>query len=171
MAKTYTAAGSATAGDVYTATAHNVIVTDVNNLIVPPMVQCTRSSDLSYTSGANITWNSETYDTDAMHDTSSNTDRITIQTAGVYIVSLTLYLTFTGTLTGTNLKIAIAGSAAFETDWYGSRATDMVINGSTTMSLNPADQLTASCIVIGATSPIVKTSLSSFSATWIGRTS
>jgi hypothetical protein len=34
-----------------------------------------------------ITFQTEDYDTDLMHDTSTNTSRITIKTAGVYIVT------------------------------------------------------------------------------------
>ena len=36
-----------------------------------------------------LTFNSERYDTDSIHNTSTNTDRLTCNTAGKYIISLT----------------------------------------------------------------------------------
>ncbi len=90
MAKTYTAAGSAVAGDVYTAAAHNVIVTDVNNFIVPPAVRATRSAALSVANATIVAINFgvETYDTDGMFGGSGTT--FTVQTSGLYIVTATV---------------------------------------------------------------------------------
>jgi hypothetical protein len=95
MAKTYTAAGSATAGEVYTAAAHNVIVTDVNNLIVPPMCRVYYSSTFSIVNNTHTimthssTNSTEDIDTDGMLSLSATPSNITIQTAGVYAVSAT----------------------------------------------------------------------------------
>lgn len=88
MAKTYTAAGSAVAGDVYTAAAHNVIVTDVNNFIVPPMCRMVLTSPRGITANTHtsITFNTdmrEDYDTDGMLATAAGS-KITVQTAGIY---------------------------------------------------------------------------------------
>lgn len=38
-----------------------------------------------------VTFNSETYDTDTMHSTASNTSRITFTTAGIYLVTASVY--------------------------------------------------------------------------------
>ena len=86
MAKTYTAAGSAVAGDVYTAAAHNVIVTDINNTIVPPACVATAGAtqNIVNTTYTALTFSAEQFDTDAIHDTSTNTSRFTVTTPGIY---------------------------------------------------------------------------------------
>jgi hypothetical protein len=88
MPKTYTAAGSAVAGNVYTAAAHNVIVTDVNNFIVPPMCKLSSSAATSTTNATDtiIALGTSDFDTDSMGTTGASA-RITINTAGVYLVS------------------------------------------------------------------------------------
>ena len=91
MPKTYNTIPTVSTGDVYTATAHNNIVTNVNNTRVPPMCRLFNSATLTpYTTNTAITWNSESYDTDDMHSTSANTSRITFQTAGVYLLTATI---------------------------------------------------------------------------------
>jgi hypothetical protein len=86
MPKTYTAAGSAVAGDVYTAAAHNVIVTNVNNFIVPPALRIRRATLQTITTGVDtfVTWPIEDLDTDGMYTATSDT--VTIQTSGLYTV-------------------------------------------------------------------------------------
>jgi hypothetical protein len=79
-----------TAGQVYTAAAHNVIVDDLNFLYQPPMVFCTQSSGQTITQNTNtaLAWNgTDLFDTDSMHDPSVNNTRITFNTAGVYQVT------------------------------------------------------------------------------------
>ena len=95
MPKTYTAAGTVAAGDVYTAAAHNIIATDVNNLIVPPTVGVKLTSGKSpYVSGTSISWDAEDgWDTDSMWTSGAN---ITLNTAGIYLV------TFNGVISGTS---------------------------------------------------------------------
>ena len=176
MPKTYTAAGSATAGQVYTASAHNVIVTDVNNLIVKPACRLTNSSNLTgYTSGSAITFNTETYDTDDMHSTVSQTDRITIQTAGIYLVSGLYYATYTGTPTVTEIYAIQNGSlsnqVAFDNVDYGSAAGAQVLSGSGIASLGSGDYLTLHATLTGATSIVIQSTRSYFAATFLGRTS
>lgn len=167
--KEYTYNGSAWVQTNSTSTTSGV--TGVSNLIVPPAVRCTRATDLSYTGGTNITWDGESYDTDAMHNVSSNTDRITISTPGIYIVVGTVYFTFTGTLTYTNLKVFLNGGNVCENDWFGSRTTDMDTQVTYVASLAANDYLQLNCGIGGATSPVIKTAVSSFTATWVGQTS
>ena len=90
MPKTYTAAGTVPAGDVYTAAAHNIIATNVNNFIVPPAVRATRSTvqSIADVNILAINFNGETYDTDGMFGGSGTT--FTVQTTGLYIVTATV---------------------------------------------------------------------------------
>jgi hypothetical protein len=172
MAKTYTAAATATAGEVYTASAHNVIVTDVNNLIVPPFVKCVRSGDLSYTNTSDIAWNAEAYDTDSMHDNVTNNTRITPTTAGIYVFTFSAYFTFSGTSTYVNMAVK-KNNADFVQRFVNVSRTSLhrdhisfvdVANGTT-------DYYTANIDLGGGSSISLKDNVGTFfSATWIGQT-
>ena len=113
MAKTFTSnLPSVSTGDVLTATAQNNLLTTLNSHTVPPMCRVYNSATLTpYTTNTAITWNSESYDTDAMHDTGSNTSRITFQTAGVYLCTATIRVDAT-TVTQANLFAKINGAAS-----------------------------------------------------------
>ena len=86
MAKTYTNLTAVATGDVLTATNFNNAQTTLNNHTVPPMCKATKNAVQSIPPSAAtvITFQTEDYDTDSMHSTTS---RITIDTAGVYTVT------------------------------------------------------------------------------------
>jgi hypothetical protein len=112
MPKTYTAAGSATAGQVYTASAHNVIVTDVNNFIVPPLVRASRNAALAIPTATDtyVTLNVEDIDTDGCFAATSDT--ITIQTDGVYQISATAV--FASNATGVRALNVLRNATTFD---------------------------------------------------------
>jgi hypothetical protein len=60
----------------------------VDNSLVRPRVSLTKSSVQSIATSAAtaITWDGEVFDTDTMHDNSTNPERITIKTAGIYLL-------------------------------------------------------------------------------------
>ena len=176
MAKTYTAGGTVAAGDVATAAAWNVLTVNSNNLIVPPAVRAYRSGDLSYTPNAVITWNAESYDTDAMHDNTTNSERLTVTTPGLYLVVFSSYVTFSNTMTAYDYSIyknglagtRIAGDYAPSVSY----ATSLVKILTTVCEMTSGDYFAAVATGNGATSWVVKdSSLTHFTATWIGRTS
>jgi hypothetical protein len=184
MPKTYTAAGTVVAGEVYTASAHNIIATDVNNLIVPAACSVYHNTTQSIASGTNQTviFNSELYDTDAMHDNVTANSRITINTPGLYIV--TSNLTFTNTsATGTReIKLAINGVLPTTQNAVQKRsassdgaASNDRISLSTILSLNLSDyvEVFASQSSGGPMNLVAEASGSgcNFTAVWIGRTS
>lgn len=173
MAKTYTAAGSAVAGDVYTAAAHNVIVTDVNNLIVPPAVSLVTTTASSLTAGASTPipfgTGTELYDTDEMHDTVTNNTRITAKTAGIYLVTATCYLSTTVAVFGMNFYVN--GNTFFGISETQS-GTALSIGGNLSQTINLAVNdyvefrvyTTASGITLNTSIP------TRFQATWVGST-
>lgn len=169
MAKTYTAAGSATAGDVYTASAHNVIVTNVNNFIVPPAVRVKRTSNLTgYTSATAITWQAEDFDTDGMWTSGST---INVNTAGIYVV--TFAFRFTTATAVTFVEGNFGGSLNDRAAFSIARATDYRGCMTTTASLAVGAEIKASVEFGGGTGheidgTVIPTTLT---ATWIGRTS
>jgi hypothetical protein len=81
---------TAAVGDRLEASDWNTYVRDaVAFFLDPPQCYVYNNANISVaTSGTAqaLTFNTEIYDTDAMHSTSSNTDRITIVTAGYYVL-------------------------------------------------------------------------------------
>jgi len=108
----YEAPALGTAGQVYTAAAHNIIVNDVLVFAVPPMVFATQSSGQVVPRG---TWTAlqwggaDSYDTDSMHDPATNNTRITINTAGVYLINFQLATTIVTNNGALGLAIRLNG--------------------------------------------------------------
>jgi hypothetical protein len=182
MPKTYTAAGTVAAGDVYTAAAHNIIATDVNNLIVPPSARASRSSDLSYTSNTDIVWNSVAaaqrgYDTDSMWDAGAGA-RLTMNTPGFYLIVFNWDMTFSGTSTSIEPYLLVDGTNQIA-DAYINISTTTLYRGTLSTIFNATSGtnfVTARIALGGGTSPIIKatsggTQMCGLMATWIGRAS
>lgn len=174
--------GTVAPGEVYTSSRYNTdtvgnleyLKTEVDSLFVPPAVKCTRATDLNpYTNNTDIAWTSEEYDTDGMHDNSTNNARITPATAGLYLIVFSYAITFSGTSTFSEPRVLKNGNPLALSLKDVTRVTsheDIIsfvdyANGTT-------DYYTARTNFGGGTSLVIKNSVSSyFSATWIGRTS
>jgi hypothetical protein len=91
----YTTPTAGTAGQVLTATNYNVLVNDVIALAVPPACRAIQAAAQTTTDSVAtaIVFGAESYDTDTMHDNVTNNTRITIRTAGIYVVTAGLGLT------------------------------------------------------------------------------
>lgn len=65
---------------------------DGSGIADQPKARVTKSADQSINSGSEttMTWNQEDYDVGAMHDNSTNTDRLTAPSAGKYLCEVTL---------------------------------------------------------------------------------
>lgn len=61
-------------------------------LVPLPVCILAKTDNLAHNTAAVEAWATESTDTDGMHSTSSNTSRITIQTAGIYRVTTSLYI-------------------------------------------------------------------------------
>lgn len=138
MAKTYTTVPAVATGDTYTSTAYNTYTKDnVNNLIVPPLCVLLNSGVSVTSTPAKIAFaaGTEESDTDSMHDDVTNNTRISIQTTGIYVVSLNVYggtvsangffeilknNTAVATMTtATNVNYAPSGSATYVANLTG----------------------------------------------------
>jgi hypothetical protein len=89
----YTDPGAVTTGTTITSTWGNAVRNAEQFLANPPIVCAVNGSGQTLTSGADtaLTFTAaDEIDTDNMHSTSTSTDRLVMNTAGVYIVSLTL---------------------------------------------------------------------------------
>jgi hypothetical protein len=82
-------------------------VTGVNNLIVPPACVAGASATLNVANASwtAVTFTTERFDTDSMHDTSTNTSRFTITTPGIYQISA--YVSWSGAVGGSQRDLAI----------------------------------------------------------------
>jgi hypothetical protein len=186
MAKTYTAAGSAVAGDVYTAAAHNVIVTDVNNFIVPAASRVTRTSALNVATDSFIALNfdSTTYDTDSF--VGATKTFLTINTAGIYSVTATcgfgggtpgaraIILVLNPTLSGSGDTTTISAGtrigAQFLTN-VGSSTTQTTLSVAATYAFSASDKITLGVFqTSGVTIALSNTDGMHLGLTWIGRT-
>ena len=133
MAKTYNTIATVATGDVYTATAHNAIGTNVNNYRVPPACRQYLASSTRANGDSIVAWTSAAiYDTespsDPMHSTSTNNTRITIRTAGLYLVvgNGNWGVSATGNLRAINIKrngSFIAGSGSARNQFDGAQVT------------------------------------------------
>jgi len=182
MPKTYNTIPTTTTGSVYTAAAHNNIVTNVNNYRVPPACQVRRTANLTgYTSTADIAWNSAAYDTESPSDpmwaASPNAERVTIRTAGVYLVVFKGYLTASATLTIVQPSIEKNGTSVC--DIYGTitGGAASLWSSAVVLSLAASDYIGASVFISGgsgyvingnATEANIQTTLT---ATWLGQAS
>lgn len=91
----YSAPTTRSTGFLVTAAVWNQDVVDnVAFLANPPACRVRRTTAQSINNNTEtaITFDAERYDTDGMHSTSSNTSRITINTAGIYTIGATLEL-------------------------------------------------------------------------------
>lgn len=176
MAKTYTAVtlANATAGNAILASDHYNVFQNVNNLIVPPMVEVRRTSGLTYTSETDVTWQSTTYDTDSMWSSGSAT-RVTIGTTGLYLINVYGDIRSTSSVTGFQYILTVNGTYTLLSGHQpvgqnGRYAASWVA------SLTAADYLqlritvtTAGTITVNGSSTLQDQTR--MSVTWIGRTS
>ena len=177
MAKTYTAPTTVSAGDAITASLYNTYVgTNVANLIVPPAAAVQRTSNLSsYPSATDITWQSAAYDTDSMWSAGAPT-RLTINTTGLYILSVSGLVTASPTINGCSIGIQRNGVNCFyQYTPFTSNALRFFY--SVVCNLTATDYLTVNAEISGGSGYAIgggaALSLDNtrLSATWIGRTS
>lgn len=176
MAKTYGTVTTFTAGSVLTAAQLNVASTAVNNLVVPSMVLVRRTADAtSYSSSAAVSWSSSSFDTDSMFAVGTPT-YVTINTAGLYLVSAFLWGQAAATLTRVTGNILKNGSVYAQQESQGS-TTNALSTVSALMNLVVGDQIGASMSFTGGSAYIIKGSAtedntqSRLTLTWLGRTS
>ena len=160
-------------------TALQTYETDLTFLLNPPRVQCTNSTGIVLpTSGTYtlLTWDTETFDTDGMHSTSSNTSRLTATTAGYYKV--TFIVAFPANTTGQRtlmLRKNAAGSSGGGTlilpYIMGSGiAQTWTFQWNGTIPLAAGDYLEGFAVQFsGATMTLPANSYSMFEAVWCGQ--
>lgn len=93
----------------------------------------------------NLTFNTERWDTDTIHDTTTNTGRLTCKTAGIYIV--TGHVSFAANATGIrDVRILHNGTTTYATtraDAAASGKTNMTISSILSLAVNDYVELVA----------------------------
>ena len=189
MPKTYTTLTSVATGDVLTATNFNNLQTTVNNHTVPPICTARRAAAQAFSNSATIyavNLDTEDIDTDGMFAPTANF--ITIQTTGIYQLSMSvcfsanstgvrgafIYLnpTFTGSgdsatiNTGTRLTGSLtSASSALQTSIGGSLVWSLTAGNTIALA---AYQSSGGSVSTNASASFEYTYLS---AAWLGKTS
>jgi len=174
MAKTYTNLTAVATGAVLTATNFNNAQTTLNNHTVPAMCRISQSGGQTINDATNttITFSAEQFDTDGMHDLVTNNSRITINTAGVYLVvgSLNYTAGVSDDAALNILKNGSGGNGAFVS--FGPANTSAGMTTTTVLNLVVTDflQLQAYQNNSANTSRTTDTTATYLSAVWIGNT-
>ena len=116
-------------GEVFTAATLQQARDNEEFLIDPPACSVSASTAQSVNNNTltALTADTETFDNDSMHSTATNTDRITIQTAGRYLLAATIQ--FAADTDGDrNFDFQVNGTTA-----YGMMRVDAVTTGNTTV--------------------------------------
>jgi hypothetical protein len=92
-------------------------VTDAAIATFAKRCSVTKTGSQSITNGADrtVTWDAERFDTDTMHDTVTNNDRITFNTAGDYFIGADV-VTSGNTNQATKIKMNAGGTIIAETE-------------------------------------------------------
>jgi hypothetical protein len=177
MPKTYNTIGTFTAGAILTAAQMNEIGTNVNNYRVPPMCTVRRTTNATgFSSGSSVSFSSAAIDTDSMFSAGAPT-RITVNTAGLYLVTSLVNAQATATLTLVNSTIGLNGASLSENYTPIFNGTSAVATSSVVVSLAATDYLTLAVTFIGGSAYVVSgaatatSSQTRLSATWLGQVS
>lgn len=117
MAKTYNTIPTVATGDTYSSTAHNAIVTNVNNYRVPPFCMVRRTSGYTWATDTEVTWESATYDTDSMFSAGAAT-KVTCSTAGIYVIQIRADIRTTSAFTSYNWNLRVNGTTVDNATMY-----------------------------------------------------
>lgn len=93
MTKTYSTLALKVGGDAFTEAMWDTYIRDnLNNLLIPACCIVSSSVDLTITNNTvtSVLFDTEEVDTDAMHSTATNKNRVNTPTSGVYYIASTI---------------------------------------------------------------------------------
>jgi hypothetical protein len=129
------------------------------------------SQSIANNTSTDLTFNSETYDTDGFHDTSTNTARITIPTGKAGKYAINAHCEWVNNSSGTrNIYIFKNGTSTIASQLQLSQANDFGMELNTTADLAVGDYITLQVYqTSGSSRDITKrTDLTYFSVTYLG---
>lgn len=175
----YSAPSTRTTGDLITAAIWNQdVVSNVTFLANPPACRVYHNTTQAVNDATTITvaFNTERFDTAAMHDTATNNSRITFGTAGIYLVSFTGLLTARTDYLAVWAGIRLNGTTSICEQYTGTNTDNVTPNAITLSTIykfaaadyvevrlyeNNSGSANPNLLSTGNTSP-------EFSACWIG---
>jgi len=182
MAKTYNTISTFTSGQVLTAAQMNEIGENSNNYRVPPLCVLRRTTLFTMASAntdyaITFTTANEDADTDSMHDGSTNTDRITVSTDGIYMLtascqfaapnfvtsSRSMFIDMRGSINGQIVGDLQVPASGISSAHCVSILVKAAANDYFRMFVRHSDNVSRDVVV--TTEPII------FSAAWVGQAS
>ena len=174
----YTTPSTITTGQLVTPTImNNEWGGNVSFLANPPACRVTHNAAQSVTNNV-VLWlafNTETYDTDSMHDTVTNNSRITIKTAGIYVVTFNVVLGTDNDYGLIEAIIRLNGTAVIANNGIGtltSTADSPPLSVATQYKFAVNDYIEAGVYQVNtsaaANNALSQSSSPLFAATWIG---
>lgn len=176
MAMTFNVVPDKASGDVFTeAMWDDSIKTNINNLRVPPSCRAIRNSDYTYTNNTAVQWNNDStanyaWDTDGMWTSGSNT-RVTMSTAGVYIITASFYVVGTTNITVSQSYIRANGTTSIAELDLGQNKLETLGSLSSTFVSDGDDYVELFVNCTGGGTLTFKGSINHLGATWLGQTS
>lgn len=123
----------------------DVVKADLDFLANPPACRVFHNATQSLADNTETTvaFNSERFDTDSMHDTATNNSRITINTAGLYLVGFGIGLAARGDFLVTYARIRLNGTTWLDTllDQGNTTSTTPFLTGTTLWKFSAADYI------------------------------
>jgi len=147
---------------------------NTNFLYTPPMVAVRLTSDVNpYTSLTDISWQAEDYDTDNMWSSGAT---ITINTSGVYVMSLTAGPSATATLNRVGAIIFVNGGRKFYQDYVALTSTRGYCSVYGVYKMSAGDTITTQLEFFGGSNyrlegqPLASddNTVTKFSVAWLG---
>lgn len=172
MAKTYNTIGTFTAGQVLTAAEMNELGENSNNYRVPP--SCVVHRTTNATTINPVDWETEQTDTDGMF-VIGTPSRVTINTAGIYLINFSGYMSGTSTLVNPSAYIGKNGAAAAR-NYLTPIGPNAIFSLTATLELVPTDYITAGLSGTGGTVVLVGAATNTdqqgrLAVTWLGQAS
>lgn len=120
----YSSPATVAAGNVAPASWGNSVKAATDYLANPPTCRAFHSTTQSIASNSNtvLSFNSERFDTDSMHDTITFNSRITIKTAGVYVVTAMGAFAAAADYTAIGIHLRVNGSVFIGVQFIGTVA-------------------------------------------------
>lgn len=169
----YVSPATVVTGTAGASTWGNAVKAATDYLANPPACRVFHNAAQSTTTsvGLALAFNSERFDTDTMHDNVTNNSRITIKTAGLYVV--TAHIEFAANATGQReLWIQLNGATIIAVQRVGAAAASTTILSVTTTYKCIVDDYLTAVAVQNSGGALNVTALGNytpeFAATWIG---
>lgn len=168
----YVSPATVVTGTTITSAWGNSVKAATDFLANPPACKVFKAASQSVANGTStdLIFDSETFDTAAMHDTVTNNPRITATVAGLYVVHSYMEIQTNTDYSSILHTIVANGATTLSGQHVGSinpSGVAIFLTTSTIVKLAVAEYVTARCFHVNGAAA-ARTVVATFSATWIG---